>query len=202
MSKTHWYDWLWVAMITYLLLPLQNILFAWIGLAFMITPVLIAVFMGTKAYCNKYCGRGQLYQLFGGKLKLSRNVNPPRFLRARWFRYSFLVLFAVKFTMMIYASYTALSGAEQAALSWVLKRPWDLANSPFALQVASSIYMAMLATTVFGVLTMILFKPRSWCVYCPMGTMTQEICRLRHGKEASHAEKRPQGCGVAEGTSQ
>ena len=24
---------------------------------------------------------------------------------------------------------------------------------------------------------MILFKPRSWCVYCPMGTMTQLICK-------------------------
>ena len=26
---------------------------------------------------------------------------------------------------------------------------------------------------------MALFKPRSWCVFCPMGTMTQLICKLR-----------------------
>ena len=25
---------------------------------------------------------------------------------------------------------------------------------------------------------------RSWCVYCPMGTMTQGICKLRNGKKA------------------
>ena len=30
--------------------------------------------------------------------------------------------------------------------------------------------------------TMVLFKPRSWCVYCPMGTMTQLICKVRTGK--------------------
>jgi len=29
---------------------------------------------------------------------------------------------------------------------------------------------------------MVLFKPRSWCVYCPMGTMTQLICKARNGK--------------------
>lgn len=32
-----------------------------------------------------------------------------------------------------------------------------------------------------GFVTMLLFKPRSWCVYCPMGTMTQLICKVRSG---------------------
>ena len=26
---------------------------------------------------------------------------------------------------------------------------------------------------------MALFKPRSWCTFCPLGTMTQAICRLK-----------------------
>ena len=29
---------------------------------------------------------------------------------------------------------------------------------------------------------MVLFKPRSWCVYCPMGTMTQLICKAKNAK--------------------
>lgn len=40
----------------------------------------------------------------------------------------------------------------------------------------------MLTSTVLGFVTMVLFRPRSWCVYCPMGTMTQGICILKHGK--------------------
>ena len=28
-------------------------------------------------------------------------------------------------------------------------------------------------------ITMALYKPRSWCVYCPMGTMTQLICKAK-----------------------
>ena len=35
-----------------------------------------------------------------------------------------------------------------------------------------------------ALITMILFKPRSWCVYCPMGTMTQLICKAKNGKDA------------------
>ena len=26
---------------------------------------------------------------------------------------------------------------------------------------------------------MALFKPRSWCSFCPMGTMTQMICKIK-----------------------
>lgn len=28
-----------------------------------------------------------------------------------------------------------------------------------------------------GLITMVPFKPKNWCVWCPMGTMTQPICR-------------------------
>ena len=41
----------------------------------------------------------------------------------------------------------------------------------------------MLTSTVLGLFTMVLFKPRSWCVYCPMGTMTQLICKAKKGRE-------------------
>ena len=32
---------------------------------------------------------------------------------------------------------------------------------------------------------MLLFKPRSWCVYCPMGTMTQLICKAKNHSVSS-----------------
>ena len=43
----------------------------------------------------------------------------------------------------------------------------------------------MMTSTVLGLITMIFFRPRTWCVYCPMGTMTQGICKLKHRKEGS-----------------
>ena len=50
----------------------------------------------------------------------------------------------------------------------------------------------MLTSTVLGLATMALFKPRSWCVYCPMGTMTQLICKAKAGRQLCAREIIPQ----------
>ena len=52
---------------------------------------------------------------------------------------------------------------------------------------AFGFYSIMLTSTLLGLITMVLFKPRSWCVYCPMGTMTQMICKTK-----ARDEKTPQ----------
>ncbi|MFQ7160316.1 MAG: 4Fe-4S binding protein, partial [Ruthenibacterium sp.] len=43
-------------------------------------------------------------------------------------------------------------------------------------------YSLMLTSTMLGILTMLVYKPRTWCVYCPMGTMTQMVCRVKKRK--------------------
>ena len=70
--KKHWYDYLWAVELTYLILGFFNILFAWIGLCFFFIPLIIAFVRGTKGYCNRYCGRGQMFALLGGRFGLSR----------------------------------------------------------------------------------------------------------------------------------
>ena len=56
--KKHWHDSLWIVSLLYLLLGFFNILFSWLGLACFFLPLLISVITGSKAYCNRYCGRG------------------------------------------------------------------------------------------------------------------------------------------------
>ena len=70
-------------------------------------------------------------------------------------------------------------------LLWAFKLPWHWAYHgtlfhPGVAQFAFGFYSVMLTSTVLGLITMVLFKPRSWCVYCPMGTMTQLICKIKH----------------------
>ena len=52
--------------------------------------------------------------------------------------------------------------------------------SPWVAQFAFGFYSMMLTSTILGIVTMILYKPKSWCVYCPMGTMTQLISKARY----------------------
>ena len=196
MKKKCWYDYLWIFSTVYLILGFFNILFAWIGLICFITPLMIAVIFGSKSYCNKYCGRGQLFEILGGKFGLSLKKKPLKFLRSGWFRYGFLTFFMAMFMLMIYNTYLVFAGVslkEAVTLLWVFKLPWNWTNTSFVTQwvaqFAFGFYGVMLTSTVLGLVTMIFFKPRSWCVYCPMGTMTQGICKIKHRKERKEKGK-------------
>jgi hypothetical protein len=186
--KKHWYDYLWIVSLTYLILGFFNIMFAWLGLLCFFIPLIVAIIGGNKAYCNRYCGRGQLFALVGGRFGLSRRKNPPKFLKSKWFRYGFLVFFFTMFFVMLWNTWLVFAGAQElrqaVKLLWTFKLPWHWAYHGTALpawtaQFAFGFYSVMLTSTVLGFITMLLYKPRSWCVYCPMGTMTQLICKAK-----------------------
>lgn len=192
MKSKRWYHYLWIATIVYFVLGLFNILFAWLGLLCFALPLIISIGGGGKAYCNKYCGRSQLLGLLGGKCKLSRNKATPGFLYSTWFRYGFLTFFMTMFLLMIYNTWLVFAGRslqEAVTLLWTFKLPWQWPNTsfvaPWVAQFAFGFYGVMLTSTVLGLVVMLLYKPRTWCAFCPMGTMTQGICRIKYGKKAA-----------------
>lgn len=205
-TKKKWNEYLWLAEVLYWVLGLTNILFAWLGMFFFIIPLLVSIFGKSKAYCNRYCGRGQLFELLGNKFKLSGNRKPPKFLRSRWFRCAFLIWFMSMFGLMLFSTYKVFTGApltQTVTLLWTFKLPWNWANvsmvAPWIAKFAFGFFGVMMTSTVLGLITMVFFRPRSWCVYCPMGTMTQGICYLRNRKEILHDGREcKEDCGTAE----
>ncbi|MEG0592036.1 MAG: 4Fe-4S binding protein [Coprobacillus sp.] len=196
-KKKHWYDYLWIYTPIYLALGMFNILFAWLGMIEFIVPLFISIFGGGKLFCNQFCGRGQLFNLLGNKLKLSRQKNPPKFLYSLWFRYGFLAFFMTMFILMVITTVNVFLGTQSlkeiVTVLWTFKVPWDFAYhgtiiSQGVAQFAFGMYSIMLTSSILGFITMLIYKPRSWCVYCPMGTMTQGICKLKKGKYNNGSE--------------
>jgi hypothetical protein len=188
-KRKKWFEYMWILSALYMAMGFVNILSAWLGLVCFLVPLLIALVKGDKSYCGSYCGRGQLLELLGGKLRLSRRKDIPAFLRSKWFRYGFLAFFMFMFANMIFMTYLVFQGSsgfkEVVTLLWSIRLPWDWAYSagiaePWIAQFAFGFYSLMLTSTTLGFITMALYKPRSWCVYCPMGTMTQGICSIRN----------------------
>ena len=187
-SKKKFTDYMWIISALYLFLGLFNILFAWLGLLCFFIPLIISFSGGGKLYCNKYCGRGQLLELMGNKLKLSRYKDIPKFLKSKYFRYGFLKFFMTMFILMLFNTYLVFNGTNELKefikILWTFKLPWNWVNtsmvSPWVAQFAFGFYSIMLTSTILGVVTMILYKPKSWCVYCPMGTMTQLISKAKY----------------------
>lgn len=188
MAKNPWYRYLWIFSSVYIVLGFFNILFAWIGLICFFVPISISVFGGGKSYCNKYCGRGQLFDILGNKCGLSRKKDIPKLLKSKYFRYGFLIFFFAMFFNMLYVTYLVFTGTGQLkeviTLLWTFKFGWGFSYAggaiPWVAQFAFGFYSVMLTSTVLGLITMVLYKPRSWCVYCPMGTMTQLICKAKY----------------------
>ncbi len=186
--KKAWNNYLWIWTIVYFSLGFFNILFAWLGLIDFIVPLVIAAVKGTKGFCGHYCGRGQLFALLGGKLGCSRRKAAPRWLSSNWFRYSFLVFFLAMFGSMLFQTWLVGSGAqsltEAIKLFWTFRVPWDWAYTPgivpdWVAKFGFGFYSLMLTSTLIGLIAMVLYRPRTWCAFCPMGTMTQGICKLK-----------------------
>lgn len=198
-NNKHWYDYLFIITPVYIALGFFNILFAWIGLIFFFLPLIISITGGGKAYCNRYCDRGQFLALLGKRFGLSRNRPTPRLLRSKAFRIGFLVFFMAMFINMLFVTWMVFAGSQELGMSvqllWTFALPWDWAYpvevAPGLAQFAFGFYSIMLTSNVIGLVVMALFKPRTWCAFCPMGTMTQLISQGRAHTMQAPDEERP-----------
>ena len=190
MKAKHWYDYLWVYAIIYFALGFFNILFAWLGMIDFLLPLFLAIFGGNKFFCNHLCGRGQLFSKLGTDLKCSRCKPTPRWMSSKWFRYGFLIFFLTMFGNMVFQTYLVAAGAaslrEAIKLFWTFRVPWGWTYTAgtvadWVAQFSFGFYSLMLTTSLLlGLIVMVLYKPRTWCAFCPMGTMTQGICKLKN----------------------
>ncbi len=187
-KSRHWYHYLWIWSILYCALGFFNILFAWLGMIDFVLPLVFAIFGGNKWFCNNMCGRGQLFWMLGRSLKLSRGKAAPGWMTSKYFRYGFLVFFMTMFGTMVFNTYMVFAGAgnlnKAVKLFWTFDVPWKWAyrGSVFpdwVAQFSFGFYGLMLTSTLIGLIVMALYKERTWCAFCPMGTMTQSICKLK-----------------------
>lgn len=96
------------------------------------------------------------------------------------------------FGNMVFQTYLVASGSENLReaikLFWTFRIPWGWTYSgsifpDWVAQFSFGFYSLMLTSLLIGFIVMSFFKPRTWCAFCPMGTMTQAICKLRNRKK-------------------
>jgi len=190
-KNKHWNDYLWIWTIIYFALGFFNILFAWLGMIDFIVPLLFAIIGGNKHFCNRYCGRGQLFTVLGKDAKCSAFRPTPKWISSKWFRYGFMIFFLTMFGNMVFQTWLVAGGAESLReaikLFWTIRVPWGWTYTAgtvpdWIAQYAFGFYSLMLTSTLIGLIVMVLYKPRTWCSFCPMGTMTQSICKIKNKK--------------------
>lgn len=114
----------------------------------MIAPVAFAVKKG-RWWCGNACPRGNIYDRILTKYSLHRPI--PAFVRLRGFRI-FMVIFI--FTMFGFQMY----------------RAWGDLNA-----MGRVFWTIILITTIIGVTLSFIYAPRTWCSFCPMGTLSSWV---------------------------
>ena len=99
-----------------------------------------------------------------------------------------IVLSLVLMAILFFQTYLVAAGSnslrEAIKLLWMFRIPWGWTYTAgtvadWIAQFSFVFYSLMLTSTIIGLAVNILFKPRTWCSFCPMGTMTQMICKLK-----------------------
>jgi polyferredoxin len=85
------------------------------------------------------------------------------------------------FGNMVFQTYLVAAGAaslrEAIKLFWTFRVPWDWAYTAgtvtdWVAQFSFGFYSLMLTSLLIGLIVMVLYKPRTWCAFCPMGVLS------------------------------
>ena len=108
---------------------------------------------------------------------------------SKGFRYGYLVFFLVMFGNIIFQTCLVAAGesslTEAIQLFWTFKVPRGWAYSAgtvtdWVAKFSFGFYSLMLTSMLSGRIVMALYRPRTWCSFCPMGTMTQSGCKIKN----------------------
>ena len=149
------HSWLWLVLLVFCVVGLFVPAAGLIAIVCMAGPWVYALFMGTRGWCGAYCPRGSFNDVL--MPKISRKKQMPAFLKSGWFRLLFLVVLMGAF-------------AVQLTLAWG------------SLPKVGMVFVRMiLITTALTIVLGFFFKPRTWCAFCPMGTMARYLSRGKRG---------------------
>ncbi|GFZ32412.1 hypothetical protein CSC2_29380 [Clostridium zeae] len=137
-------NWTWIITISWMLIANLWPPFGLYGFVCMLTPIIIALSGRGKMSCARICPRGS----FIGKFTkaFSGNRVMPSWMHSKRFKF---ILWAIMMGTFIGLMF------------------WAVPKGVYTL--GKTILYFMEAATLIAFITGIIFKPRSWCIICPMG---------------------------------
>lgn len=150
----------WSFIITIVWMTIANIWkpFGLFGFVCMFTPIIIALSGRGKMHCARVCPRGSLIWKIGKLINIG--LKKPQFMNTKIFKTIVWALMMGSFAVML-----------------IIVIP----KGVYATGNAVLIFMEI--ATGLAILSGILFTPRAWCTYCPMGFTTGRLRKLLNKKK-------------------
>lgn len=141
-------DFLYLILLVYLVVAYFYPVIGLIAIVCMIAPVWMSIYRG-RYWCGNYCPRGSFYDRVISKISFNRRI--PKFLRSTPFR-----VFMVMFIFAMFGVQLYFAWGDIAAIGRVF-------------------WLIILVTTIVGIILGIIYAPRAWCSFCPMGTLSAAV---------------------------
>ena len=178
--------------LVYFALGFVNILTAYLALACMALPFIILARQRKKSWCQGICPRAD----FLSRLKpVSAGRAAPRVLTGEKVKRGVLTYFCMNLFFIVMSTFMVASGRmapiDRVRFLIAFQLPWELPQlvtfagvSGAVIHLAFRFYSLMLTSTVAGVVLALLYRPRTWCMVCPINTLSDAaLGRVRTGGE-------------------
>jgi len=166
-----WKKYSFVGLVAFILLGLLDLRFAIAAIICMVAPIIVSIFKG-RFWCGNLCPRGNFYDNVVSKFSKKRKV--PKFLKSYYFRAVVLILMMTIFTIGIKENWGNLYG------------------------IGMVFYRMIVVTTIIGVVLSLFYNHRTWCHFCPMGTIASVISKFRKSKNVLHVSNSCVSCKLCE----
>lgn len=157
MFKSFYKKYGYLILIAYLIAAYFYMPLGMIAIICMLAPILFAALGKGRYWCGNFCPRGNFYQNVCSHISTKRKI--PAFLKSTWFRVLMVLFILGNFSFGIYKNWGNPAG------------------------IGMVFYRIIVITTIVGIIVAVFFMPRTWCTFCPMGSIATFIAKLRGGKK-------------------
>jgi hypothetical protein len=135
-----------------------------------------------KTYCQGYCPRANLYTRVG-KTSSKYSKKTPLYLIKGNMKWIMLFYFGISLFFITMSTIRVSSGLmppmEKLRFLIFFRVPFEIIQLievenvlPWILHLSYRFYSMMMTTTLIGLILALVYKPKTWCVICPIATIS------------------------------
>jgi len=166
-----WKHYSFVILLAFLVAGAFDPRFAIAAVICMAAPMAVAFFKG-RYWCGTFCPRGSFYDQI--VFRFSHHKPAPKALKSLWFRLFVVVFMLSMFGFGVYENWGNFRG------------------------IGMVFYRLIVITTIIGVVSALIYHKRTWCHFCPMGTLASAIARVRNSKRVLRVSSNCVSCKLCE----
>jgi polyferredoxin len=126
--------------------------FALAAVICMVGPIIVSFWKG-RYWCGNLCPRGSLYDNLISKISRKRKI--PRLFKSIYLRIFMVVFILTMFCYGVYQNWGNVYG------------------------IGMVFYRIIVITSIVGIILGMIYNQRTWCSFCPMGTIAAFIAKKR-----------------------